>query len=285
VAGDATGAATTSRLTGVQENRSLASHIRARSQNRKQIVVLGAFFDDSGTDPSQPVVAIGGLLGTEEQWDAFAAAWSELLERPLPGKPPLTQFHLTHCRAGYEEFQDYRSAERDHITYLFRQVILRTGLVTLAAAVNRIAWNELVVGDVAAKLGTPEELCFYKCVEMVINTVRFLKPGENVFMLFDQGTKARLDWWTKAYMAQSEKYPEIVGMRFAPVSKVVALQGADLIATETYQFAQEWIKNRQNPNVNPHFKEFIWRELSSGLMFDREHIEEMVGRVREGLPR
>jgi hypothetical protein len=103
-------------------------------------------------------------------------------------------------------------------------------------------------------------------------------------MLFDQGTKARLDWWTKGYMAQSQKYPEIIAIRFAPVAKVVALQGADLIATETYQFAQEWLENRQNPAANPHFKEFIWRDLSAGLVFDREQIEEMVARVREGSP-
>jgi len=29
--------------------------------------MLGAFFDDSGTHSYSPVVAIGGLLGTEEQ--------------------------------------------------------------------------------------------------------------------------------------------------------------------------------------------------------------------------
>jgi hypothetical protein len=38
---------------------------RVASATPQVIVVLGAFFDDSGTHPDSPVVAIGGLLGTE----------------------------------------------------------------------------------------------------------------------------------------------------------------------------------------------------------------------------
>jgi hypothetical protein len=109
------------------------------------------------------------------------------------------------------------------------------------------------------------------------------KPGEQVVMCFDQGTKAKLDWWTRAYMAQAQKYPELATMFFAPVSKVVALQGADMIATETYQFAQAWIKDRENAGGNPHFNDFRYRDLSGGIILDREHIEEMVARVRETL--
>lgn len=254
-----------------------------RAAQGRMIAVLGAFFDDSGTHPSSPVVAIGGLLGTEEQWDSFEAAWSALLAQPFPGKPPLTQFHLSACRAGYDEFLDYNEAERNQITYRFRRVILDTGFVTLAAAVNRLAWNELVVGEIAAELGQPEELCFFKCVELVISTIRSRKPGEKVHFFFDQGTKATLDMWTKLYLAQSQKYPEINGISFAPVSEVVALQGADMIATETYQYAQEWLRDRDQAVANAHFREFLKRPLSAGLVFDREQIEEIVTRVRETL--
>jgi hypothetical protein len=99
---------------------------------------------------------------------------------------------------------------------------------------------------VAEQVGNPQELCFYKCVESVINTIRFRRPGEQVVMCFDQGTKAELDWWTKVFMTQKQQYPELASMFFAPVAKVVALQGADMIATESYQFAQEWLKDRDN---------------------------------------
>jgi hypothetical protein len=247
--------------------------------------MLGAFFDDSGTHSTSPVVAIGGLLGTEEQWNAFEPAWTRLLEEPLPGKPRLRQFHLSPCRAGKGDFRDYSRAESDLLTAEFRRVILNIGLVTVAAAVNRAAWNELVVGEVADELGSPEELCFYKCVESVINIIRLRKPGEKVVMAFDEGTRGKLRWWTKVFMAQQQQYPELLSMFFAAVPKVVALQGADMIATETYQFAQAWIKDWESALANPHFADFRYRDLSMGLIFDRDQIAEMVKRVRQKLAR
>jgi hypothetical protein len=245
--------------------------------------MLGAFFDDSGTHPTSPVVAIGGLLGTEAQWDVFAPAWEKQLASPLPGKPKLSQFHLSPCRAGRGEFRDYSRVELDLVTGEFRRIILNTGMVTVAAAVNRVAWNELVTGDMARELGSPEELCFYKCVEAVIKIIRLRKPGEKIMMAVDQGTKARLRWWRRAFLSQKAQYPELDTMFFAPVSKVVALRGADMIATETYQFAQAWLKDGEGAKENPHFSEFRYRELSTGLIYDHDQIAEMVMRVRERL--
>jgi hypothetical protein len=245
------------------------------------LAVLGAFFDDSGTHTSSPAVVIGGLLGTDEQWDAFEAAWTARLAHPLPGKPPLNQFHLSPCRAKEGEFRDYSQAESDRITYLFPRIILDLGFFTLAAAVNRTAWNELVVGDIEDELGQPEGLCFFKCIELVINTIRFRKPGQQVFIFFDQGTKTQLDGWARLYRGQSQQFPEIAGISFAPVPKVVALQGADMIATETYQYALEWLKTGENAVANAHFREYLKREFSTGLVFDRAQIAEIVTRVHE----
>jgi hypothetical protein len=229
------------------------------------ILVLAAFFDDSGTHPNSPVVALGGLLGTEEQWNAFGVAWAELLDNPLPGKPPLKKFHLSPCRAAEGEFKTYSHVERDRITHLFKHVILDIGLVTVAAAVNRIAWNELVVGDIAAELdGGPEQLCFVKCVDAVFQIIRVRKPGQRIIIAFDQGIRPQLELWARFYKTQSDKYPELAGIGFAQVSEVLALQGADLIATETYQYAQAWLRNPVEPKANPHFMDFVHRDLSSG---------------------
>jgi hypothetical protein len=71
-----------------------------------------------------------------------------------------------------------------------------------------------------------------------------------------------------------ERHPEIEGFAFAPVPKVVALQGADMIATETYQYNLKWLKDRENApaNANAHFRDYLKRELSAGIVFDREQI-------------
>jgi len=123
----------------------------------------------------------------------------------------------------------------------------------------------------------------FQCIELVINTIRFRKLGRQVFIFFDQGTKTQLDGWARLYRGQSQQFPEIAGISFAPVPKVVALQGADMIATETYQYALEWLKTGENAVANAHFREYLKRELNTGLVFDRAQIAEIVTRVHETL--
>jgi hypothetical protein len=251
----------------------------------KTVALFGAFFDDSGTHQGSPVTVIGGLLGNEMQWENFAPAWEAQVAEPLPGKPRLEKgFHLTDCRAGKGEFASYNQAERDRITYLFRQIILRHQLVSFAAVVNRKAWDEIVTGKLAAALGDPLQMCFVKCVDMVIDILRTNHISEGVFFFFDQGTKSELKKWADLYVSQNERYPEIDGMAFAPVGKLVPLQGADMIATESYQYAQQWLKDGADAKANAHFREFLRRDLSAGVIVDREMIEESISKLRANDP-
>jgi hypothetical protein len=246
--------------------------------------MLGAFFDDSGTHGDSPAVVMGGLLGTDRQWDDFAQRWQGLLEEPLPGKPPLSQFHLYSCRRGQGEFIDYKPAERDHLTHLFRRIIIDRGFVTLASAVDKAAWDELVVGEIAEQLGDPLGYCFFKCVELVVSTIRFRRtPGEPVHMFLDEGSYHRVEDMAALFRMQKGLYPEIAGIAPAPVKAVIALQGADMIAYETFLYNIEWKKHGEAAVANAHFKEYLQRELSAGLFLNREGVEEMVGRVRETL--
>jgi hypothetical protein len=51
------------------------------------LLMLRAFFDDSGSHASSEIVTIGGLVGTPEQWTNFDKKWKALPAEPLPGKP------------------------------------------------------------------------------------------------------------------------------------------------------------------------------------------------------
>jgi hypothetical protein len=192
--------------------------------------VLGAFFDDSGTHDGSPVVAMGGLLGTDQQWHEFGKRWLALLKDPLPGKPPLEQFHLALCRNAWDEFASYNLAERDRATFLFRQIILDIGFVTVTVAVaaDAAVWKELIVEpDVVEHLRTPLEFCFFKCVETVVNVIRWNKPGEPIDIHFDRGTEPQLNQLAKMFRQLKRQLPEIERVGFMPVKSTVALQGAD----------------------------------------------------------
>jgi len=243
--------------------------------------MLGAFFDDSGTDEGSPICVIGGLLGTEDQWKAFAYKWAGCLANSVPGKPRLKQFHLIDCINHNGEFVGYNHAETDLIQRLFRDVIVRSDIVTIAVGVDKVAWNELVTCDLADELGEPIELCFVQCMERVIRNARFYRPGEPVSVFFDQGTKEKLQNWSYLYESQKAFYPELDVVRFAPVKVVFPLQAAVTIATASFHYNKEWLKNGVHAIPNPHFQDFMKRRYSEGFMIGREHIAEVVARVRE----
>jgi len=243
--------------------------------------MLGAFFDDSGTHDGSPVVAMGGLLGTDEQWNEFARQWTALLAKPLPEKPPLKQFHLTDCRNGYGEFADYKEADRNLITRLFREIILNTEMVTFAAVVDGAAWDELI-RNVVAEAPSALELCFMKCVDSILEIVR--RDRELVLIYFDSGIRARIEQWVRMIRALPDKYPEVAAIGFRPVPTNVGLQGADMIATESFHWGLEYLKHGEQATPNPHFRDFRFRERSRGLIFLREHIAEMAERMRTGPP-
>ena len=87
------------------------------------------------------------------------------------------------------------------------------------------------MGEIADELRSPEQFCFVKCVDSMIRTVRFRKPGQRVAVIFDQGVKEPLVDFAALYLSQQAKYPELAGIGFARVSDLLPLQGADMIAS------------------------------------------------------
>ncbi len=256
-----------------------AARLLSIGAKQRSIVVLGAFFDDSGTHDDAPFVAIGGLLGTENQWEYFNKRWLSQLEEPAPGKSRVKQFHLNDCKYPCGDFKNYTLNEREYAIGRFRDIILDVGLITIAAAVDLAVWRELVTGQVAEELGNPIGLCFYKCVEATFNAIRWRRPGEQIVFMFDQGTQDKLDMWTRLFSLQKDKFPELNAMGFLEVEKNPPLQGADYIAYNTYQFAQSSFALGSSAVPDPIFSCFMKRELSCGLIFGREQISEIVERV------
>jgi hypothetical protein len=238
------------------------------------------YFDDSGTHANSDVVVIGGLFGTVEQWERFERAWAARLADPLPGygKSPLKMFHLSACAGRWpgSGFEDYTDAEQDAVISDFRQIIIDSRLTSTSSAIDRRAWDELVVGPYRSVLGGPLNSCFFSCVDEVVRIVEPEKGGPDLAVMFDKGI------WSAALqnIANSFEAAKIVSVTFGRVEKFMPLQGADIVATENYWHAVDWLKLGDAALPRPHLRHYLQNMLHQGLILDREAIANEVARRR-----
>lgn len=236
------------------------------------MLMLASYFDDAGTHNDSKMVVWGGFVGTAQQWADFDEAWQEKLSRPLPGKAPLTKFGLADCERHRGDFLRYSAAESDLLQNECRELIVQAGVIGLAYAVERAAWDRLVHGPARDFLGDAESICFSACFDGAIERARHLFPDDLMLSLhFDRGRKSpKLDAIIDRVRQSYRGAPAIVNISFNPVAAFPPLQAADIIATENYWHASGLLAGEANPR--PHFAHFLERVKADGYLMQEPEI-------------
>jgi hypothetical protein len=239
------------------------------------LIMLRAYFDDSGTHSSSEVVVIGGLVGTCAQWDGFEAQWAAKLAEPLPGKPPLSSFHLSACNACDDEFTGYSRAESDAVIHDFRQIIIDAAVIATAFGADRRAWDEFIVGPASERFGDPVSACVERCLAECFAIASPHPEGERIAVWFDWGIKSNRLQEIAARFALPLMRPRIVSVNFAHVIDVLPLQGADIVATESYWHAIEWLKLGDAALPRAHLRHYTANTYYESSILDREAIAKL----------
>lgn len=235
----------------------------------RKMLMLECYFDDSGTHQGSRVVSWGGIMGTTQEIQKLADAWTALLLEPLPGKPQLRQFHLSHCARSWGEFVDYKLAERDAVRFAFRSVIAESGVEIFSAAVSIADWDEIIVGPSRDYFGSAEQCAMSECIRFGLQHASDLQEAE-VSLTFDQGRKRpplveRVNRVKQCYNG----FSRLENIGFSPVDQFVTLQAADTIATESYWHALDWLVESE-AKPQPHFQSLLNKVAGNGLLIDRE---------------
>ena len=219
--------------------------------------MLTAYFDDSGTHRDSKIVLYGGLIGLDEKnWRAFDTAWKAKLADPLPqvSKPPLRRFHMTDCMARDGEFSGYSEPERNAVIHDFRQIILDSGLYGYACAVHLPDWDQIVGSRSLNGLKAPEFYCMSRVIQWSTSP-NILGPQKLALVFDDIREKRAVNERLFAMYHEARNLnvgrEAISSISFLSSEQYVGLQGADMVAWETYNHARNWLQDRSAP-TRPH---------------------------------
>jgi hypothetical protein len=215
------------------------------------IVMLRAFFDDSGTHlggrhgPSK-VVAIAGIFGTEGELRGLAAEWQAHLDFPLFGsKPKLRRFHMAECQDARGEYAGWSRTETDYFCHQLGTTIIESGVGAYGMACFRSDWDELITGDVRAILGDSEGNCVRNCFLKAMGWAQKFTCDPQMMFIFDDRPERQRENKVvfNVFQTQAMPPPELVGVYFITSHRLLPLQAADLIAWEFYRYANDTLES------------------------------------------
>jgi hypothetical protein len=130
--------------------------------------MMTTYLDESGQTQKQGRMVVAGFAGTDEQWEAFDAAWKEAIK-------PKTHLHLNEFR--FKKDHERRILERAG------KIPEELGLMPLGASVDYSDYADLVTGNEDERVYPG----YFACLQdVVINTLRGIPSGETLQIVFER---------------------------------------------------------------------------------------------------
>jgi len=267
------------------------SVVHPRTARAKVIVMLKAFFDESGIDERPKVLAIAGFIADVDVWADFTGKWASALTTPK--HEPMTEFKTYDCVHGVGEFSVPRWSFADRLA-------VAGGLVNIIADTDMMAIGSCVVKEQLKpwleidyfrdKVSHPYYLCFEHCIQMAINWTRKYSQAagrkERVTLVFDENEEFSIEAGKayNNYKNSQEWGDDVISMSFLSSKASPALQAADLIAYGTSNLAlKKYYPDLAGPDfpIGPVFDRMISEVARAGGTYDEESLSGLVNHMIE----
>lgn len=224
-----------------QNVRSLLAGVPRELRERRWLVMLQCFVDDSGNQP-KPELADGGLfvlagyVMDEKRWEDFSERWFQQLKRDFP---------IAYCRMfdaenGTGPFTGMDEVFRKRKVKDLALVVQECNPVPMACQMTWKDYNEIVVGNVPAGFDNPYAVLFYQMMKSVsdfqvkANELRNFGFQPVDFIFDEQGSAGAqcLKWYQPLKDKIPEPYKTMMSNtpQFKDDRQVMPLQAADMLA-------------------------------------------------------
>lgn len=194
------------------------------------VLIVQGYFDDSGSEPSDPFYVLAGFLAPLEKWLAFSDEWKACLNQ----EPELA---LLHTKDAYAREGEFRYGWNDRLIkqrlLQFAEIIKKHAVVRVHSCLLRKDFDAYVKGiSPVAAHNDPYFLCYYKLLGAIAHS--HVDLDGDIETIFDEqgriGTEAN-HWWD---LLVENWPPELFGRFQRPIfrkdTRVLPLQAADMYA-------------------------------------------------------
>lgn len=214
------------------------SESRCRIASRRTglgwIMMLAAYLDGSGTEPSDRVCTVAGYIGVDDQWDLFTAEWKKMLD-----DFEVSYYHAVDLYHGRHQFEEWSGEKRAQLREAANSILKERPALGFAAFLERSEYDSVFPQKQRAKnsrIHNEFSLCFLGCLDAACRLMPRMYPGLSPSITFvvekgDSG-KRYLEAFFERY--RYELLPQYGGLlkeiKFADKKTCVGVQAADFIA-------------------------------------------------------
>jgi hypothetical protein len=219
--------------------------------------MLKAYLDASGTDPTQPIIVVGGWVAREDRWAEFKPQWDAFLVDcfgPNGGRWHHTDFYPRHGL-----YKGWDDPKWDHARTQFCRIIGAFNPIGIGAALCKSDYNELwqtgrwqSSDRWSTGGGDPYAFCLDECLEVLIHRIEQRPRDEGVQIIADsdqkKGLSRRISDWHKEYLRNNEhaRYPgRTIDFDHGSDRDHLPLQAADVLVNETYRYMRAKYKDAE----------------------------------------
>jgi hypothetical protein len=199
------------------------------------MVMLTGYMDETGhsKDEKQRFVGMAGLVAPAENWEAFEHKWNEVLsDFKIP------HFHMKDFANRKRHFEGWHELKRKKLLGKLMRIMASTHALPVGSITSMEDFRSLSEED-RQLAQDPYFFSFLGCVFIPTNLLHNHPPDVRLALVFGeqtefQGRAARIFEATKE-MGMAERLETPI---FRDMTRLVPLQGADIVAYELYKEAE-----------------------------------------------
>jgi len=229
------------------------------------VMMVEAYFDESGTHDGSPVMCVAGYLFDGKQCLHLDREWVDALRTF-----GVTRFHAVDCAQGVGEFSSLSPKDRTELTVRLIGIIKRRMNIGIAVSMSDTAFGQ--IKPPVYERGGPYLFCAMQVLAGVVGWADKHSYSGKIAYFFESGNKHEGVTHRAIDMVQSEA-AGFSNLRFHSVtfggkSDFRPLQAADILA-------YEWCKELRRLNMSAEKFRPMRRSLES--LLEQPHIQQHFG--------